>query len=795
MNSRFIKPLVSVILLSMLFTMTLFPDTITDLEQALQQAPDVEKSVILNKILKHLREKDERWDDKQTEKVRKFTAKALEYARTYQQKDQEVYALAHLGYFYRKQRDFEQALYYANKSLELAERRKKNRGIVYALDVVAIIHTEIPDFRKAFRMFKRMRPIYIEMGDKKKQAQTANRLSIAYSIFGEKKKELELKEEALRLFREVGDYDEIAHMLADIASFHSSAGDTEKALSYYLKALKIAGETVSARRRGRINQRLGTFYKNLKQYHKAEKYCKKAIHIYRTNNLMDLLSVPYIFLGELFVERKEYDQALSYFNRAMETLSQQKFTIYNNPAPTLNKIGQIYFKKKEYRKALAKHKDALGFYLRGQNVDRQVETHHHISDVYLALNDLKKAYENLEKSRKLLKKLNQLSLKRDNHKLFSDYYEKIGNYKKSLAYHRMYADLNLKIYDEESAKNITEMQTKYETEKKEKEIELLKKKEEIRELSLSKQKIIRNVSIAGFVLILIVMILFVNKYYYLLAFWKKKTVIGCYKVMDKIGSGGMGIVYKAHDVRDRTKTFAIKVLREEYFDDEHYKKRFKHEALVTDQLNHPNIIKINERGETAGNLYIAMELLSGKTLDAKLLEEGRLDFKICIHIMKQVTGALVSIHGKNIIHRDLKPANIMLVEKEGDENFVKLLDFGLARAEFQTRMTRTGIMVGTTNYLSPEQITNSGISTISDIFSLGIVFYEMVCGSKPFFGESESDIIMAILDAVPVDPVKIRPETPAALDELIKKMLTKDKESRPNGEEILTILKTINETF
>ncbi|MCK5056227.1 MAG: protein kinase [Candidatus Aminicenantes bacterium] len=751
---------------------------------------EVEKSIVLNKLVNESVEK--KWDDKQKEKALASAGQALEYAKEFDQKDQEVYALANLGNIYRRLKQYDKAMEYAQKSLELAEKRKNKKEIVYALDVIGIIYTEIPDFQKALRVFERMRPIYTGIGDTENEAKIVSFISNVYSIIGEKERGLELKKEALRLYRDVGDYDQIAHTLADIGAFYSLTGDTEKAQSYYLDAVKIAEEKGTASRRGRINQRLGMFYKGLKQYRKSADYFRKTINIYKTNNRTKKLPVPYTLLGDILIEQKKYDQALFYLNRALDIKLTHKFSIYSNPAPILDKIGQVFFKKKEYQKAIDKYKEALNFYIKGQNINRQIESHHSIGEVYLVLTDLKNANKNLKKSSELLKKSYNISLKRDNYKLLSGYFEKTGNYKKALEYHRWYADLNLKIYDSESVKTITEMQTKYGTEKKEKEIELLKKKEEIRELTLSKQKTLRNLFLAGFVLLLVVMVFFVKKYYYFFTFWKKKNVISHYKVVDKIGSGGMGIVYKAHDVRDKTKTFAIKVLREEYFDDETYKKRFKQEALVTDRLDHPNIIKISERGESGGNLYMAMELLKGRTLEQKLREQGRLKLDEAIHIMTQVSDALVRIHGKNIIHRDMKPANIMLIEKDGDENYVKVLDFGLARAEFQTRLTRTGIMVGTTNYLSPEQITNSGISTASDIFSSGIIFYEMVCGSKPFFGESESDIIRAILDTQPVAPGTFSPDIPEKLDELIIRMLAKDKKSRPTGKGILKTLQTID---
>jgi serine/threonine-protein kinase len=176
----------------------------------------------------------------------------------------------------------------------------------------------------------------------------------------------------------------------------------------------------------------------------------------------------------------------------------------------------------------------------------------------------------------------------------------------------------------------------------------------------------------------------------------------------------MGIIYNAHHIKNKSETYAIKVLREELSHHQDIIKRFKQEATIIDKLDHPNIVKIMERGQYKQKFFIAMELLKGKSLDEILAETGALDLPACLHIMIQITDALTLIHSKNIIHRDLKPSNIMLIKKDGDPHFVKLLDFGVARMRYQTKLTKTGILLGTTSYLSPEQITNSGVSTTSE---------------------------------------------------------------------------------
>ncbi|MGE5342924.1 MAG: two-component regulator propeller domain-containing protein [Candidatus Omnitrophota bacterium] len=284
------------------------------------------------------------------------------------------------------------------------------------------------------------------------------------------------------------------------------------------------------------------------------------------------------------------------------------------------------------------------------------------------------------------------------------------------------------------------------------------------------------------------LIAFFRKYIALASFWKRHKYMGPFRLMDKIGSGGMGTVYKARNMMDKSKVVAVKVLKEEMFSDENSVKRFKQEASIIDQLDHPNIIKIIERGQSKNNLFIAMELLQGKTLTQKITDEKRLEMGEAIHIMRQVSDALAKIHSKNIIHRDIKPDNIMLVTQGEDHNFVKILDFGLAKTQYQTRLTQTGVVMGTICYMAPEQICGKGSMSSSDIYSLGIIFYEMLSGEKPFLGETTIDTMRRIMDSDPIEIERYRPDVPPMLSTLIMNMLEKDREKRPSVLQILDVL-------
>jgi tRNA A-37 threonylcarbamoyl transferase component Bud32 len=397
----------------------------------------------------------------------------------------------------------------------------------------------------------------------------------------------------------------------------------------------------------------------------------------------------------------------------------------------------------------------------------------------------------LEKGLLLAKETNMKEAIRDAYRILSELHAAKGNYKQAFRHHKLFFEMYKKLFNENRSNQIAEMQTRYETLKKEKEIEILTKNTVILEKDNKISKLTRNVFIMGFVLVTIVLALLLKKYLYLFSFWKKQKYAGRFRLVEEIGSGGMGTVYKAHTIRNKSETAAVKVLKQDLFKDESYRKRFKQEATIIDKLEHPNIVKIIERGESEDKLYIAMELLQGKTLSVKIDEEGKMELNTCFHIMEQIADALVLIHGKDIVHRDLKPSNIMLIERDGDPNYVKLLDFGLAKMKFQTSLTSSGILVGTLNFVAPEQLTDSQYSPAGDVYSLGVTFYEMVTGKIVFPGDTATDIMKQVLDKSPVEPNRFRPDIPPLLNDLIMKMMSKKKDLRPPVQDVLETVKRI----
>ena len=261
--------------------------------------------------------------------------------------------------------------------------------------------------------------------------------------------------------------------------------------------------------------------------------------------------------------------------------------------------------------------------------------------------------------------------------------------------------------------------------------------------------------------------------------------IGPYLILSQIGAGGMGEVFLAHDTRLGRK-MALKLLPEFFTMDEQRVKRFKQEAYAASALNHPNIITIHDIGEADGRHFIATEFVEGETLRQRM-SSGRLSLPESLDVAIQAASALTAAHQSGIAHRDIKPENIMI----RPDRLVKVLDFGLAKltesrigsvgTEAPTAVkvdTDAGTVMGTLNYMSPEQLRAQTIDSRTDIFSLGVVLYEMLAGCTPSSGETASDVIVSILEKEPPPLTRYEPDAPAELQRIVSKALAKDREER-----------------
>lgn len=247
-----------------------------------------------------------------------------------------------------------------------------------------------------------------------------------------------------------------------------------------------------------------------------------------------------------------------------------------------------------------------------------------------------------------------------------------------------------------------------------------------------------------------------------------------YELGESLGGGGMGYVYLAHD-RVLGRDVALKLLRGQYTEDEELVERFRREAQNAASLSHPNIVQTYDRGETGdGGYYIAMEHVPGGTLSGRVDRDGALPAHIAAEVGSQVADALGAAHEAGLIHRDIKPQNVLVTER-GD---VKVADFGIARAAEDTSISRTSAVLGTAAYMSPEQVLGKELGPRSDLYSLGVVLYEMLTGDVPFRGASPTAVSLMHVNEEPHPPAETNPEIPDGMNALVMKLLAKDPAQR-----------------
>jgi eukaryotic-like serine/threonine-protein kinase len=250
---------------------------------------------------------------------------------------------------------------------------------------------------------------------------------------------------------------------------------------------------------------------------------------------------------------------------------------------------------------------------------------------------------------------------------------------------------------------------------------------------------------------------------------------GRYRIIRKLGAGGMADVYLAED-QELGRRVAIKILNDRHAADDSFIERFRREAKNAAGLSHPNIVSIYDRGEAEGTYYIAMEFLDGRSLKELIVGRGPAPIKTAIDYARQILAAVGFAHRHGIVHRDIKPHNVLV----GSEGRLKVTDFGIARSG-ASQMTEVGSIIGTAQYLSPEQARGAPVDQTSDLYSVGVVLFEMLTGQVPFTGDTPLEIAMKHLSEVPKPPSELRPEVPHDLDSVVLRALAKDPPERYQG--------------
>ena len=255
---------------------------------------------------------------------------------------------------------------------------------------------------------------------------------------------------------------------------------------------------------------------------------------------------------------------------------------------------------------------------------------------------------------------------------------------------------------------------------------------------------------------------------------------GEYRLLEVLGRGGMASVYKAER---RQEIVALKRPLGTLLDNPEFLDRFLREAEIGRTLNHPNIVRIFDRGNIEGVPYFTMELVPGETLFGYLAREGAAEPRFAARVVVQVAEALDFAHGKGVVHRDLKPTNIMLLP----DGSVRVMDFGIARAERFGTLTATSAFLGTPHYVAPEMIDGPGAEPRSDLYSLGVVFFELLTGTRPFVADAPFAVLKKHVLEEPPPPSRLRPGVPPELDALVLHLLRKTPAERPASAEVLVI--------
>jgi serine/threonine-protein kinase len=252
------------------------------------------------------------------------------------------------------------------------------------------------------------------------------------------------------------------------------------------------------------------------------------------------------------------------------------------------------------------------------------------------------------------------------------------------------------------------------------------------------------------------------------------TRLGVYRLEERLGEGGMGVVFRA--VREpEGDEVALKVLRAELSGDETFRRRFVHEARAAGEVRHKHLVPITDAGEADGRPYLAVAFVRGRTLEARLAEDGPLPIEDVVQVVAHVASGLDALHAGGIVHRDVKPSNV-IIDETGSAN---LTDFGLAKGRAYTVLTKPGMVMGTLDYLAPEMLRGSEATGASDIYGLGCVTFECTAGRAPFADKSMFDLASAHLNLEPPDPCADRADAPQGLSWAILQALAKEPDKRP----------------
>jgi tetratricopeptide (TPR) repeat protein len=680
----------------------------------------------------------------------------------------------------------------AEQALALAEKLGDQRGQATAHKNLGKAFMVLEKDAEGLVEMQRAHDSFVALGDRKEEASTLGFSGMMLGHIGKHWQAIAAAEQSLQIYRELKDVGGIAAGANNLGVDYYNLGDYQMSLKYCLEAL--AGEEAEDYPLGIANDlnMIGVIYTELKEYAKARETFQRALTTYAS--LGERLGVAKVHnnLGTVCEKLGDDDEALRFHQTAVSEA--QQLGNVGLEAEAEHNSGIIFKKRKQYDQALQHYLHAVDLKVRTGTSDEVASSYHNIAEVYLLQGRHREALAYLEKARAIGLEAKSNEILDGVYRLTAQVCEATGDWKNAYANQVLYADTREAMLDSERSTKIAELQEKYEADKRGREIELLgkdnellKKDSEIRRLALVRTRLVAGLLVAVTVLLVGATLLLFRRYLYLLAFWKKRSFVGSYRIEEEITSGGMGVIYRATSLVEPGRPVALKVIRDELASDDTQRQRFINEGKIIDSLEHPGIVKVLDRGEHAGKLYIAMELLEGSTLAALIARatgDGRpLPLPRCLALLAQLVDAVAAIHARGVIHRDISPSNVIVVGPPEAEQ-AKLLDFGLAKADTMTTLTQAGEILGTLAYLAPERIRLHQLTPASDTFSLGALAYELLTLSRPFPGDDAADVLRQLLTLDPVEPALLRPDVPTGLSALVMAMLAKDPTARPTDDEL-----------
>lgn len=539
-------------------------------------------------------------------------------------------------------------------------------------------------------------------------------------------------------------------------------GAYDESLSSFLKAIRIYEKLDMPSQLSALYGEMGYQMKR-RDIEKSRFYMKKGISIAEAHKLSERLSGLYDNYGVVLQMSHVQDSALFFYNKA---LSIKKSLNDTHGIPfTLNHLASVYTEKKEFVKAKEylqqsdryRAKEIGGY---GRIVNLLVW-----GDLFLAMGQLDSAATNFSKATTMPGAWEHPQMMSYSYRNMAKIYEQLKNYRQAYFNQINYTTFKDSVLNLKSNARIAKLEIEYETEKKDRQLAQNQLKIESRNQQLF-------FLIIGIGLVLTFGIFWIIKNRRSILVLRKRR-ISHYRLLELLGSGGMGEVFKALDL-NTSQEIALKLHSPHLHKDGLSRQRMITEGQTMKALRHTNIVQIFEYGETRDQSYIAMEYLPGGTLLNFIEKNHPIKIDFALELTQQICSGLEYIHKQGIIHRDLTSGNILL-----DENgAARITDFGLARTPLVNTMTTLGTAMGTLGFIAPEQITGVDISAQTDIFSLGVVLYNLFTNKMPFYGENEMALIHAIFNTEPIPPTHFNSTIPVELEAVILRCLSKNKDAR-----------------